>query len=264
MQPNAKIVWSILILLLFSTACSDAIVYIHDGEGETIDRSERTALLILPGLRIRNKGKRAIEEWVETVPYDVYVPDYFLKESLDATIEQLHHELESYQLDTYREVYAWVYILGGWTLNLYLQKYPLDNLTKIIYDRSPLQEQAARIVIERIPSLINMVMGQTLKDFRDTPYPSLDAADRKIGLVIETRASPYVRWHTEEVIPVEEENWKPNAFNQDHIDYCYVYLHHLEMYYSFHQIGDILLHFFETNQFPNDVQRTYNGKDPFQ
>ena len=137
-------------------------------------------------------------------------------------------------------------------------------MKRIIYDRSPYQEQVSHIVLDNLHNVIFSFYGKTVRDFRDTPYPPIEHGDRRIGLMIECRASPYARRNKRQLTPVGRQHLAPAAFNQPHDDHMYVHRHHDEMYYSFDAIGPEILAFFETGRFSKAAPRTPCERDPFE
>ena len=100
-----------------------------------------------------------MRKWAKDVSYDVYIPDYTGERSLLSAIAYFGDFISGHQLEEYRELYVFGFILGTWILNLYLVDEELSNLVAIVYDRSPLQEQAPRIVIENLPLLSQIFFG---------------------------------------------------------------------------------------------------------
>jgi hypothetical protein len=217
--------------------------------------AEKTAVLVLPGLRNSAKGFRAMSEWYPRQGYDVFIPDYYSTEGLDWNVANLNKFIYDNDLKKYGKVYVFTYLMGGWTLNRYLMTHRFPNLEKIIYDRSPIQEQVAGAVLVTMPGIVKAIFGDTVEEFHETPYPSLPKGDRTIGIIAECRATPLARMHRRMLRPVGEEDYAPEAFDQEHDDLMYVFLHHDEMYYSFDVIGDEILTFFETGRFSDDARR---------
>lgn len=255
-------------LLAACAGCSGSFIRVRGADDvaalDTADRSERTALIVLSGVRVTAKGRRAIGEWLDGLPYDVFFPEFETEGGLEGCVEQLDAFIEANRLREYGRLYAFTYIMGGWTLNLYLKDHELGNLVRVVYDRSPIQEQGPRVTMENLPWLMNMLYGRVVADIRDTPYPPIDEQGREIGLIIESRAMFYMRWHEDQVLASGPLEWEPESFGQAHDDYTYVFLHHDEMYYSFDVVGPELEHFFEHGRFSDGARREPFDKDPFQ
>ena len=244
---------------LVASSCSRVFVHIEPKEPII----EKRAILVLPGLNMLSKGYRAAKDWYPRQAYDVFIPEYLSKDGLDGSVNNLEKFIDDNGLKAYKEVYAFTYLMGAWTLNRYLEVHEFPNLKKIVYVRSPYQEQAPRIVLENIPLIIHMLFGRAVDDLRDTPYPPIEKGRREIGIIVENRAAPYIRRHRDQLTPLSEKDWTPEAFNQPHDDLMYVFLHHNEMYHRFDVIGEELLSFFETGRFTSKAARSPIDRDPF-
>jgi len=258
--------WSLLLFAL-SCGCTRDHVRVRGAESAAslspTERSSRAALLVLEGLGARSAGRRAIERWTSTLPYDVYFPDFDTENGLDGCVEHLREVVVANQLESYREVYVLAYIMGGWTLNQYLGRYPMKNLKRVIYDRSHMQEQAPGIVMENMPRTARLLYGEVVADLSKTPYRPIPREGLDIGLVIESRAMWYLRWHKDQVLEKGPLQWAPETFGQDFDDFMYVDLDHLEMYKNFNMIGEELFHFFEHGRFSAHARRQRYLGDPF-
>jgi hypothetical protein len=228
-------------------------------------RSERRAILVLPGMRSTARGFRANHRFYRDRGVDVYVLNYYSTEGIEGNVENLSALIEEHRIDEYDELYVFTYILGSWVVNNYLRDHELPNLRRVIYDRSRYQEQVAGIVLEKIPSIIDTFYGVTVEEFHEMPYPSFERGEQQvdIGIIIECRASPIARRNRDMLTPIPGSDWVPESFGQVHDDAMYVFLHHDEMYYSFDVIGDEILHFFEHGRFSDDARRTRCTEDPF-
>ncbi|BCX46737.1 hypothetical protein HAHE_06450 [Haloferula helveola] len=228
-----------------------------------VPRSEKEALLVLPGLRNSLRGHRAAKRFYPGHGYDVFIPDYVSRDGLDGSVANLEAFISEHRLKEYRKVHAFVHVMGGWSLNKYLGDQPFPNLETVVYNRSPLQEQAPRIYLENMPRIVNLIFGEAVKDMRDTPYPELAKGDRKIAMIIETRATPYVRRHRDQVVYDGARSWTPESFGQEHDDRIYVFLHHDEIYYRLDEFGDELMAFLREGKFTDEAARKPAEGDPF-
>jgi hypothetical protein len=258
-RSRSQVLALVLLASLATVQCARVLVNVHTEK----PIGEKTAVLVLPGLRNSAKGFSAAKKWYRKQGYDVFMPEYVSKKGFKGNVANVKAFVEKHRLDEYREVHAFVYLMGGWTLNKYLLENDMPNLTRVVYDRSPYQEQAPRIVLETIPGIIHSMFGVAVDEIRDTPYPTIPKGDRQIGIIVESRATPFIRWKRKKLEPVEEKDWLPEAFNQEHDDLIYVFLHHNELYYSFDEIGDDLNSFFKTGRFTEDAKRKPLDKDPF-
>lgn len=249
-----------LFALIGLPSCSSSLVHVQPAT----PRKDKKALLVLPGLRNSPRGQIAAKKWYPGRGYDVFIPNYVSREGFDGSVANLEALIDEHQLEEYGEVCAFVYLMGGWTLNKYLETHEFRNLKSIVYDRSPYQEQAPRIFLENIPGIVHLIFGTAVDQMRDTPYPALPKGDRRIGLVIENRATPYIRRHRDQLEPITDEDWLPRAFGQEHDDRMHVFLHHDEIYYKLDEFGDELISFFETGRFSAGAVREPIGRNPFE
>jgi len=241
-------------------SCSSSLVHVQPAT----PRKDKKALLVLPGLRNSPRGQIAAKKWYPGRIYDVFIPDYVSREGFDGSVANLEALIDEHRLEEYGEVCAFVYLMGGWTLNKYLETHEFGNLRKIVYDRSPYQEQAPRIFLENIPGIVHLLFGTAVDQMRDTPYPTLPKGDRKIGLLIENRATPYIRRHRDQLHPIGPGDWLPDAFGQEHDDRMHVFLHHDEIYYRLDEFGDELISFFETGRFTDEAARDPIDRNSFE
>lgn len=250
---------------VLSLGCNHTFIFRQ--ERPTVAASEPTrALLILPGLRQSARGRRNMRRFYPETDFDVFIPDYYSKEGLEPSRENLARFIEENRLAEYDELYVFTYLLGAWVFNTYLEgqaENPLPNIRRIIYDRSPIQEQVAGLVMINMPWIITTFYGSTVQEFHDTPYSSIEHGEREIGIIIECRATPYARRHRDQLDPVVGDEWLPEAMNQPHDDAIYVYRHHDEMYYSFDHVGDDILSFFRSGHFTEDARRVPCQRTPF-
>ncbi len=249
----------ILLILPWTTGCGHRLSYISVQEPRA-----RAAVLILPGLRNGHKGMRHMRRWYPQQGYDVHIPSYYSKDGMDQSVENLARYIDEHGLTEYDELYAMVYLMGGRVLNLYLDEHDLPNLTHIVYDRSPMQEQGPRMVVENMPRLANAMFGATIAEFAASDYSPIPRGDRRIGIIVECKATSYVRRHRDQLTPITPQSFRPEAFEQEHDDLIYVFRDHDEMYYSFDLIGPELLSFFRRGQFTEGAQRHPCVRDPFQ
>jgi len=249
-----------LALFLAGTGCDHSIVY-HQ---TTPREGPRRAVLVLIGLRQSARGWREMRRYYPSLGYDVYIPEYYSRDGLEATRRNLSRFIEEHHLAEYDELYVFDYILGAWVFNQLLAEQDLPNLRAIIIDRSPMQEDASRIVVGHIPHTIHTFYGDTVREFSETPYPPVSGEGRHIGIIVECRATPYARRHRDELTPVEGEGWLPEGLGQpDPDDVMYVHLHHDEMYYSFDQIGEEIRSFFRNGRFTEGARRQACHENPF-
>lgn len=129
---------------------------------QIVRRNHQQALLVLVGLGSKSSNWKAIAQCFDTLPMDIFVPDFISNDSLDACTDNLAIFIAQQDLSTYKELHVFAYILGGAVFNRYLADHELPNLTSILYDRSPWQERAPKVIIDTVPWLARLTIGQTI------------------------------------------------------------------------------------------------------
>ena len=115
--------------------------------------SRSEALLILPGFgygRGAERTLRALAPEVAAADLDLYVPSYISRRGLDASRDRLRDFIREQRLERYDRLHVFAFIAGGWTFNPLADSPGLPNLATVVYDRSPLQERAARIATDHL------------------------------------------------------------------------------------------------------------------
>ncbi len=56
--------------------------------------------------------------------------------------------MNEHHLPQYKKLHVFSYIAGTWVLNIWLQQHPQNNITSIVYDRSPMQERVPFALVE--------------------------------------------------------------------------------------------------------------------
>ena len=181
---------------------------------------------------------------------DVYVADHIHRQSIDASAEKLHTFIESYNLHRYETVHVFAYIMGTWVLNRYLTRPDSLSLTSIIYDRSPYQELAPRLIIELFGLPTRLLGGSVIADLAHSPYQPMKQQNIRVGLMIEqnpTRLIQTFRWYVN--LRQWQINWNIEALGQRYDDACFVPLNHDQMYRNFDTFIPQARHFYETGHF---------------
>jgi hypothetical protein len=184
----------VLVAIASLTACAGP----HIVPALSPARANREALLVLPGFGYgRGDGDafRAIAKRAPASGLDVYVPSYVTRGGLEDTRRALRQFIRGARLDRYERVHVVAFIAGAWTVNPLIDGGELPNLATIVYDRSPFQERAPALAVRdlRIPAWLRY--GRTIFDLSATPYPPLARSDVKVGLLIETMPTRFVRKH---------------------------------------------------------------------
>ena len=239
--------------------------------------SNREAILILPGLDWKFAKARSIMKGsdsddiksfattADSAGFDVFLADYKRRKSVDAGVEALRQFVEQHNIASYDRVHVFAYILGGYTFNRYLTHYPMENLASAVYDRSPLQELAPGLATEGWFSVLTWIaMGPVVADLAATPYTPIPRSDDyRIGLIIENRATRFIRKRRKRALAVRPLTFEPDSLGQPFHAAIHVRFNHVEMYSNFDVIGPELIHFFAHGDFSPEALRQPLGIDPF-
>ena len=227
--------------------------------------SAREALLVLPGLGYNGDGERAIKALSPAMRadgIDLYVPAYVARGGLDRSQDALREFIREQHLDRYARVHVFAFLAGGWTLNSIVQDAELlPNLASVVYDRSPYQERAPRIGADKFKILAWLRYGSVLFDLARTPYPPLSRPDVKIGLLVETTPTSFVRKHQKTARAYGPFAFDCTAFAQPHDDCMFVPLNHAELYTRFAEVWPEVRAFIRHHRFSGLAQRTPPRED---
>jgi hypothetical protein len=255
----------LILLLLFSSAPSACE---HQGgvvivEATDAPRSEKEALLILPGFGSESEGVKGIRDRFSHQGYDLFIPDYISRKSLAECLTTLDRFMEKQHLAEYRKQHVFSYLVGAWTLNAWLREHPDNNIATIVYDRSPLQERAAYAAVYDIPFLTRLARGKIVEEFSKTPYEPIPNDGKGIGIIIESRATKLIRKHKETALSLGPVGWEVADLGQECDDHYYTLNNHDEMYHDLQEVGEEVLHFIRTGAFLPAAPRTKPEVDPF-
>lgn len=226
-------------------------------------RSE--ALLILPGFgygRGAEQTLRALAPEVGAAGLDLYVPSYIARGGLDASRENLRDFIREQRLERYDRLHVFAFIAGGWTFNPLAESAGLPNLATVVYDRSPLQERAARIATDHLHFLTWIRYGTPVFDFARTPYPPLAAPRVRVALLVETRPTTFVSTRAEAARKYGPFDFECDSFAQPHDDCAFVAMSHDEMYLRFSDMLPEVLAFIRTGRFSSAAVRQPPAIDP--
>lgn len=229
-----------------------------------IPRSEKEALLILPGLGDKKKRRKRQYEYFGKTEYDLFIPSYIDRKSYTGTVEKFTRFFEEKKLGEYKKVHVFSYVLGSWVINTFINKNGQQNISTIVYDRSPLQERAPQVAVDRIPCITKLVAGNIIKEFAKVKYPPIPKGDIKIGIIVECKATKLIRMFRKTAMSYGPINWKNLDFKQGHDDMIYTHLDHDEMYFSFDEIGGDITHFVKHGIFTKEARREAFDWDPFE
>lgn len=225
-------------------------------------------ILVLPGFGMKRSTRADVRRFAasaDSAGFDVMLADYRSYWSIDSGVESLNDFLEERNVGRYRRVHVFAFILGGYTFNRFLQKYSLENLGNVVYDRSPLQELAPELATTGWLTPFAVIgVGPVLAELAATPYSPIPRSDgTKIGLIIENRATSFVRKRKKRALAMRPLTFEPDSLGQPYDAVYHVPLNHDEMYTGYDLFGPELLHFFRYGDFSEDADRAPLGIDPW-
>jgi hypothetical protein len=228
-------------------------------------RPRTEAFVVLRGFGYGGAGERAfkaLEPAINTQGMDLHVPDYISRAGLDDSRANLRRYFQE-KLARYERIHVFAFIAGGWTLNPLAAGGGATKLTTVIYDRSPLQERAPRIADQELHFLTWVRYGSPVFDLARAPYTPLTDSNVKVGLVVETSPTDFVRDHEKTARSYGAFRFECDAFAQRHDDCVYVNLNHDELYVRFAEVWPDALAFIRTGRFSTAANRTPPTGDPF-
>ena len=225
----------------------------------------REALLILPGFGYSRAGEhalRALSPAAERDGLDLFVPTYISRTGLSKSRSHLRSFIREHQLAQYERVHVFAFLAGAWTVNPLLDVDELPNVATVVYDRSPLQERAARIATDHLHLLTWVRYGSPVFDFANTPYPALARPGVRIGLVVETKPTAFVTRHEHAARSYGSFRIECDALAQRYDDCAYMPMNHSDLYLRFTKVWPDLSAFIRTGHFTGLAERTPPTGDP--
>jgi hypothetical protein len=230
----------------------------------TAPRSE--ALLVLPGFGYGPRAEHVLKTLsaeMKNDGFDLYVPTYISRGGLEKSRTQLQRYLREQQLDRYDRVHVFAFIAGGWTLNSLVEAKQMPNLATVVYDRSPLQERAARIATDDLHLLTWIRYGSPVFDFARAPYVPLDEPHVNVGLVVETRPTSFMKRHKGAAHRYGAFEFDCDGFLQPHHDCAFLAMNHNDVYRRFADVWPEVRAFIRTGHFTSGANRMPPVGDPF-
>lgn len=219
----------------------------------------RDALLVLPGFgynRGAEKTLRSLAPAMAAQGVDLYVADYITRSGLADSRAKLRRFIRDNQLDRYQRVHVFAFIAGAWTFNPVIETHQLPNLASVVYDRSPYQERAPQVASDDLHFLAWLRYGSTIFDVAHTPYPPVKATGVKIGLMVETVPTSFIKQHAKSARSHGPFEFACDAFAQRHDDCMFVPMNHNDLYKRFVELWPDLLAFVRTGRFTAGADRT--------
>lgn len=235
------------------------LIYLQPGSQP---KSEREAIVILAGLGSKVHNERKIARYFKDKGYDVYQPSYIYRKGIDKGVDKLDRFSKKHELNSYKKVHFFCYIIGSWTFNRWYNKSGLTNIATIVYDRSPLQERAPFVLMKDSKFIARLVIGKVNHELATTPYPALTNFKGNIGLLIETLPTKLILRHRKTAASLGPVQWSVDSLHQQHSDYFYASVNHDEMYTAIEKTGTEVLGFMKNGKFGTQVNRKAPAGDP--
>jgi hypothetical protein len=224
---------------------------------------QKEAILILTGFGSKYHSLQNLKKYFDTTAYDVYVPNYISRKSLEQTVFNLDSYWKKKGLANYEKVHVFAYIIGSWSINAWLQTAAHPNIKSIVYDRSTLQERAPYILISNYKIPNYFVFGPIMHKLHQTPYLPLNDSSIQKGLLLECYATGIVRKNQATAAQLGPYCFEPDCFGQLFQDAKFVPLNHDQMYTHPEVYGTALLHFFKYGNFGSTLNAYSPVADPF-
>jgi hypothetical protein len=217
------------------------------------------AVLILPGFGYGSgddRPFRAVAASAAADGIDVYVARYLTRGGLESSRGRLLRFIRDERLDRYERLHVFAFLAGAWTLNPAIARSALPNLASVVYDRSPFQERAPILAARdlRIPAWLRY--GSTLFDVARTPYPPLVQRNVRVGILVETKPTKFMRHHAAKADALGPFAFGCDGLAQRYDDCAYVALSHDELYERFASVWPDVETFIHTGRFGAAAVRT--------
>ena len=263
MHRLIRLIWAYFLVstLLSLDLLSQEIIHVND-EGNI---SEKTAVVILNGFGDTRKNRKHQTRYFETLEYDFFIPKFKVRKSLDASVEKFSDFYKAQNLHLYKEVSVICYIIGGYVLNRHIENHGFGNIKTIIYDRSPIQERAPKVVVDKIKLISLLMIGKVIKQFSEVEnLPLKSTPGVNVGLIIENKATPLMRFFKKTSNSYGPYNFNPSQIDPNLDDYFHTRLNHDEMYFRFDVIGPEIEYFLKNGSFTDGAKRQTYSWDMFE
>ena len=245
----------VLTCILSTTACASAIVV----PPAVTAKPNTDALLVLPGFGYSTGGEKAFRSLAGSMAadgIDLYLPTYISRAGLEESRAQLQRFIRDNRLDRYARVHVVAFLAGGWTFNPVIESGALPNLSTIVFDRSPYQERAPRIALAKVKVLAWLRYGSVLFDVARTPYPSVPLPAARVGLMVETAPTSFVKRYAEFAGSYGPYQFECDGFQQRFDDCFFVAMNHDEIYERFAEVWPEVRSFIRNGRFSDAANRT--------
>jgi len=222
-----------------------------------LNNSQKQALVILVGVTAdKFKCKTLYNYFCRNSSFDVYLPNLPQRLGLSCCEVYLKSYLKSKIIrKNYEKVHFLNYISGGIVFRNLLSNKPNDNLGRIIYVRSPIQEMVPKALVEKYGKLIVWILqGQMILDLTKQYIESLNFpySTEEQGLIIEKEVSILAKALGLSVNSVPEICWEPERLLPKANDVIDLPLSHDEVYSS-PELLSLALAFFQKGRFKEPI-----------
>jgi hypothetical protein len=217
------------------------------------------ALIVLPGFGYGRAGEetfRTLAPEMAREGFDLYLPTFVSRSGLDESRERLREFIRAQRLDRYERVHVFAFLAGAWTFNPLAAADLLPNLSTVVYDRSPYQERAPLVAMRKLRFLTWLRYGSVVFDVARTPYAPLAANDIRVGLVVETTPTSFIKRFSAEAKKQGPYDFACDALKQRYDDCVYVPMNHNELYSGFAKLWPDVRTFIRTGRFTASANRT--------
>ncbi|MGZ8151984.1 MAG: hypothetical protein ACXW0Q_03620 [Methylovulum sp.] len=151
------------------------------------DLSDKAALVVLTGITADHvKKSQVLKYFQENSQFSVFVPTLCQYFGIGYAARQLVYFLKRHNLAFFSKCHFICYISGGFILRCAIAAQPLENIGRVVYIRSPFQEQAPNLAIQKYGRLLAMLRyGKMLFDLASPLKNNLPLVCAEDGLVIE-------------------------------------------------------------------------------
>lgn len=228
------------------------------------EKGQKEAILILPGFGTIMHNTKSQKEHFQNRGYDVYIPDYISRKSIAKSVENIKQFYAKHELERYKKVHVFSYIIGSWAINTWLVENDApQNIRSVIYDRSPMQEKAPQILAYDHPLLSRLLFGKLIFELAETPYPPLPKNNRYIGILVECKATKLMWKKRKSLENYSEVLWETKDFGQTLDDIARLFIDHDDLYAHCEKFAPSVFYFIKNQQFPDGVERIACAEDPF-
>ncbi len=218
----------------------------------------KEAILLFGGIFGTSYNMNKIKKYFENIcGYDVYRIDFLTRKSWDDCMKNITDGIEKIPLDSYDKINIFCHIFGGRILLEYFKDHKINNLSSIVFDKGPIQEELALAIIKQNgEGLILMSGGKSLVEFSYKPHSDvpLNLENVKIGMLIETKPI-FICYFFKKTIKEGKPSFKPEDNLTKFDDYCYVPFNHRQMYNKYKIFGPEVIYFFQNGNFSGKANR---------